>query len=85
MNLPDLELEFQLVAELLPHPLLDLVDEVEHVGRLGPGMGDDEIGVPVGDLGPAEPRSLESGLVDEGTGGDVGRRVRKMQPDDWWP
>src|SRR5438045_2903737 len=42
MNLPDLELEFQLVAELLPHPLLDLVDEVEHVGGLGSGMGDDE-------------------------------------------
>ena len=85
MNLPDLELEFQLVAELLPDPLLDLVDQVEDIGRLGPGMGDDEVGVPVGDLGPAEPRPLEAGLVDQGPAETSGEGFLKMQPDDWWP
>ena len=70
--LPDLDLEFQLVAELLPDSLANPVDELEDIGRPGPRMGDDEVGVAVGDLGPADLCPLEPGLIDQGAGRDVG-------------
>ena len=85
-NLPDLNLKFQLVTELLPDALANPVDELEDVRRLGAGMGDDEIGVAIGDFGAAESgapaaRPGRSGRPAE-TSGDG---FLKMQPDDWWP
>ena len=56
-SLPDLNLKFQLVAELLPHPLADAVDELKDVRCGGARMGDDEIGVAIGDFGTAEARA----------------------------
>src|SRR5262249_56990526 len=42
-GLPDLDLQLELVAELLPYPLADLVDQVEDVGRRGARLRDDEV------------------------------------------
>src|SRR5262245_27537701 len=67
LGLPNLDLELQLVPELLPDPLADPFDELEHVASLGAGISDDEIGVTIGDFGPAESRAFESGLIDERT------------------
>src|SRR5215831_4108984 len=73
--LPNLNLKLQFVAKLLPDTLAYAIDELEHVGGLGAGMGDDEVPVPVGDFGPAKPRAFQSRLIDESAGGDIGRWV----------
>ena len=80
-----MNLKFQLVTELLPDALANSIDELEHVGGLGAGMGDDEVGVPIGDFGAAEARPLETGLIDQGACRDVGRGVLEDAARDWWP
>ena len=80
---PDLNLKFQLVTELLPDPLANSIDELEHVGGLGAGVSDDEIGVPIGNLGRAMARPFETGLIDQGACRDVGRGVLEDAPESW--
>ena len=85
VRLPDLDLEFQLVAELLPDPLADLVDQVEDVGgrRAGWAMMKlacrSETSAPPC-RAPFSP-ACRSSIPAETSG--VG--FLKMQPDDWWP
>ena len=55
---PDLELQLQFITELLPDALPNLIDEFEDIGGLRTRVGDDEVGVSVGDFRPAVPGPL---------------------------
>ena len=72
---PDLELQLEFITELLPDALPNLVDEFEHIRGFRTRVGDDEVGVSVGDFRPAVPRSFQTGLVDQRPCGKVGTDV----------
>ena len=52
----------------------DQIDQLEDVGRPRPRLGDDEVGVAVGNLGPADPLPLQARPLDQGPGRELGAR-----------
>ena len=65
---PDLDLKLELVPELLADPLTDQLDQFEDVGRPRARLGDDEVGVAVGDLGASGTLALQARTLDQGPG-----------------
>jgi hypothetical protein len=74
-SLPNLNLKFQFVTELLPDSLADPVDQLEDVRGFRAGVGDDVIRMTVGHFSSSETRSLQSGLIDECARRDVRRGI----------
>src|SRR3990172_6604498 len=62
---PDFQLQFQRHPKSLVHLAADDFDQPEHVVGGTLGLGDDEIGVPIVDHGPADAGALESGRFDQ--------------------
>src|SRR6185503_15673237 len=65
---PDLNLRRQPDAVGLSDLFLYRLNQLPHIIRLGPGVGHDEIGMPIGDVSPADAETLEAGAVDELSG-----------------
>src|SRR5262249_52918267 len=65
---PDGDLRLQLDAEALLNAAADQVEEAEHVAGRGPGVDDDAAGVALADLGAADARLGQAGLLDQGGG-----------------
>src|SRR4051794_25564475 len=63
---PDLDFRFQMDLIFLKYFFTDNLDHVHHVIGLAAGVGDDEVGVLCAHFRPADLKTFQTGLVDEG-------------------